>query len=80
MECTFSEIVAATQNPALGQALAKEGYSTAARKSAAFLEQRIMYGELVEEDENQDRSGLSKGVRRAAFGLQGQIVKMEKAL
>ena len=80
MDTTFSEIVAATQNPALGRALAQEGYSTAARESAAFLEQRIMYGELVEEDGNEDGSGLSKGERRAAFGLQGQIAKMEKAL
>ena len=76
MECTFSEIVAATQNPALGQALANEGYSRAARESAAYLEQRIMYGELVEEDENEGRSGLSNGVSRAAFGLQGQFAKM----
>ena len=68
MDTTFSEIVAATQNPALGQALANEGYSTAARKSAGYLEQRIMYGELVEEGGNEDRSGLSKGERRAAFG------------
>ena len=80
MDTTFSEIVAATQNPALGQTLADEGYSTAARESAAYLEQRIMYGELVEEDGNEDRSGSSKGERRAAFGLKGQVAKMEKAL
>ena len=80
MDTFFSEIVAATQNPTLKQALANEGYSTAAKESAAYLEQRIMYGELVEEDGNEDRSGLSKGERRAAFGLQGQIAKMEKAL
>ena len=80
MDTTFSEIVAATQNPVLGQTLADEGYSRVARESAGYLEQRIMYGELVEEDGNEDRSKLSKGERRAAFGLQGQIAKMEKAL
>ena len=80
MDSTFSEIVAATQNPTLGQALANEGYSTATRESAAYLEQRVKYGELVEEDGNEDGSRLSKGERRAAFGLQGQIAEMEKAL
>ncbi len=69
---TFSEMVAATRNPALGRALPDEGYTVGAKKSARCLEQRVMHGELM--------SGSSKSERRAAFGLQGQVSRPKKAL
>ncbi len=72
MDTTFSEMVAATRNSALGQALADEGQTIGARKSARYLKQRVMYGELM--------SGSSKSERRAAFGLQGQVSRLKKAL
>lgn len=79
--CTFSEIVAATQNPALGQALADEGHAMAARKSAIFLEQRVMYGELITEvgsGEVEDTLKPEKGLGTAAFGFEGQVTRLKK--
>ena len=81
MDNTFSEIVAATRNPALDQALADEGYTMAARKSARYLEQKVMYGEIGKEhgDEYGDGSfGSVEGQKRAAFGLQGQVTRLRK--
>lgn len=49
MESTFSDIAAATRNIALGQVLADEGHTVAARKSERYLKQRVRYGELVKE-------------------------------
>lgn len=74
MDSTFSEIVAAAQNAALGQFLANEGHSVAARKSAKYLEKRIMYGDLLDEDgDDGDTLRSPKGGRGAAFGFQGQV-------
>lgn len=72
MDSTFSEIVAATKNAALGQVLADEGHSVATRKLAKYLEQRIMYRDLLEEDgDDEDTFRSPKGGRGAAFGFQG---------
>lgn len=81
MACTFSEMVAATQNPALGQALADEGHMMAARKSARYLEQRVMYGALVTEvgsGEIEDTLEPGKDLGRAAFGFEGQVVRLKE--
>ncbi|KAF6231052.1 hypothetical protein HO173_010752 [Letharia columbiana] len=78
MDSTFSEIAAATRNTALGQVLADEGHTVAARKSARYLEQRVRYGELVKEyGDGEDTLGPSKGERRAAFGLLGQVTRLK---
>ena len=79
MDSSFSEIVAATRNPALGQAFADEGHAMAAKKSAAYMKQKIMYGELVEEyGDDEDTLRWSNGERRAAFGLEGQVTMLKK--
>ena len=76
MDSTFSEIVAATQNAALSQVLPDEGHSIAARQSAKYLEQSIMYGELMKEDgDDEDTLSSPKGERRAAPGFQGQVIR-----
>ena len=77
---TFSQILVTTRNPALDELAAGAGLSS--RDSEWVKEQRIRLGELRSEQETGAQRSIDAeiGSGRAAFGVQGQTLRLRKGV
>lgn len=76
---TFSRILAATRNPAFDRAVLAEERNPSST-GGELLQRRVMYGELIAEEKSEQSRIAPMGLRRKAFGFEGQVIKLRRVI